>query len=136
MGRSGYAVLVCLVLLTFQERNVETSVASLPFSDSTATTESSCNFGMTKGEARGSCSVPMPGGCVVAHQPGSTKPWVNISKGGYTTCRFNEKETDWKTRIIGTCDKCKSAQCSARFGVMFDCSATNPPPIPQQKSKP
>ena len=93
-----------------------------PLSDSSATTEFSCNFGMAKGQARQSCSVPFPTSCVVANFPGTTKPWTNISKGGGTTCRFNEKETDWKTRITGTCEQCKTAQCSARFGVMFDCS--------------
>jgi hypothetical protein len=68
---------------------------------------------------------------VVAHFPGTTRPWSNVSKGGITTCRFDEKNTDWKTRITGTCDKCKTAQCSARFGVMFDCSAHLPPPTTQ-----
>jgi len=96
--------------------------AAQPLSDSTATTEFSCNFGMAKGDVRQSCNVPFPKGCVVAHFPGTTKPWTNISKGGATTCRFNEKETDWKTHITGTCERCKTAQCSARFGVMFDCS--------------
>jgi hypothetical protein len=126
-----------LVLLT-------TAACAFPFTlqaasllgDSTATTESSCNFGMAKGEARQSCRVPIPDGCVVAHQPGSTKPWSNISKGGNTTCRFSDKETDWKIRITGICERCKSVQCSARFGVMFDCSATSPPPIASQKPNP
>ena len=112
------------------------AIAQVPPGGSNATTESSCNFGMAKGEARQSCRVPIPDGCMVAHQPGSAMPWSNISKGGHMTCRFNEKETDWKTRITGTCDRCKSVQCSARFGVMFDCSATNPPPITSQKPKP
>jgi hypothetical protein len=107
--------------------------AAGPGESSNATTESSCNFGMAKGEARQSCRVPIPDGCVVAHQPGSAKPWSNISKGGHLTCRFSEKETDWKTRITGTCDRCNSVQCSARFGVMFDCSSINPPPISKQK---
>jgi len=96
--------------------------AAQPPSDSIATTEFSCNFGMTKDEAKQSCSVPVPQGCVVAHFPGTTRPWTNMSKGGVTTCRFNEKETDWKTRITGTCGRCASEHCSARFGVMFDCS--------------
>lgn len=102
-----------------------------PLDDSTATTESSCNFGMAKGQAKGSCVVPFLQGCVVAHFPGTTKPWSNISKGGATTCRFDAKGTDWKTSITGTCEKCKTAQCSARFGVMFDCSAHLPPPTSQ-----
>ncbi|MBI4402086.1 MAG: hypothetical protein HY581_10705 [Nitrospirae bacterium] len=96
--------------------------AASPLADSTATTESSCNFGMAKGDPTRSCMVPVPQGCVVAFLPGTTRPWSNISKGGATTCRFNDKETDWKTRITGTCGKCTSFQCTARFGVMFDCS--------------
>ena len=110
--------------------------ATLSMNDSKATTESSCNFGMAKGQARGSCQVPIPDGCAVANQPGSTKPWSSISKGGHTACRFNEKDTDWKTRITGICGKCTTSQCSARFGVMFDCSPTNPQSSPSQKSKP
>jgi len=103
---------------------------------STATTESSCNFGMTKGQAKGSCQVPMLAGCVVANFPGSQRPWSNISKGGNTTCRFDDAGTDWTSRVTGTCDQCKTQQCTARFGVMFDCSAQMPPPIKQQpKSK-
>lgn len=108
-------------------------------SDPGATTESSCNFGMAKGQASGSCDVPVLAGCVVAKFPGSNKPWSSVSKGGNTTCRFDDKATDWKTRITGTCDKCKTPQCSARFGVVFDCSASMPPPITRQappKSKP
>ena len=100
---------------------LDLSVAS-PLGDSTATTEFSCNFGMAKDEANQSCNVPVPQGCAVAHFPGTTRPWSNISKGGVTTCQFNEKETDWKTRITGICGRCTSEHCSARFGVMFDCS--------------
>ncbi|HJU05858.1 MAG TPA: hypothetical protein VJ692_11975 [Nitrospiraceae bacterium] len=102
-----------------------------PLNGSTATTESSCNFGMAKGEAKQSCNIPFLQGCVVANFPGTTRPWSSISKGGVTTCRFNETQTDWKTRITGTCEQCKTEQCSARFGVMFDCSGTMPPPINQ-----
>ena len=108
------------------------SASAQPLDDSTATTESSCNFGMAKGETGRSCQVPVPPGCVVAHFPGTTKPWSNISKGGKTLCRFDEKDTDWKTKITGTCGTCKTVQCSARFGVMFDCSASLPPPITRQ----
>lgn len=106
-------------------------MAASPLGDSTATTESSCNFGMAKGERKQSCRVPIPDGCVVANFPGTKKPWTNISKGGATTCKFNEKETDWKTRITGTCSQCRTEQCSARFAVVFDCSSSLPPPITQ-----
>jgi hypothetical protein len=102
--------------------------AAQPLGESSATTEATCNFGMAKNEKRQSCRVPIPPGCVVANFPGTTKPWANISKGGLTTCRFNEKETDWKTRITGTCSKCTTSHCSARFAVVFDCSAVLPPP--------
>lgn len=85
------------------------------------TTESSCNFGMAKGDLARSCRVPIPPGCVVAQLPGTTRPWSNLSKGGTTACRFDGKETDWKTRITGTCTRCASAQCTARFGVMLNC---------------
>lgn len=105
---------LCLFLLDLS--------AASPLGDSSATTESSCNFGMVKGDPKQSCKVPMPQGCVVANFPGTTRPWSDISKGGATTCRFNEKETDWKTRITGTCERCSSGQCSARFSVKFDCA--------------
>ncbi|WP_447977543.1 hypothetical protein [Candidatus Nitrospira bockiana] len=105
--------------------------AAVTFGDSSATTESSCNFGMEKGELRQSCRVPIPPGCVVANFPGSQKPWTNISKGGATTCSFNPKETDWKTRITGSCTRCATEHCSARFAVVFDCSASMPPPTNQ-----
>ena len=88
----------------------------------TATTESTCNFGMIKGERGQRCTIPIPAGCVVGTVPGTDKPWSNISKGGATTCRFEEATTDWKTRVVGACGKCTSPQCSARFSVMLDCS--------------
>lgn len=113
--------------------------AAQPAGDARATTESSCNFGMAKNQTKGGCDVPMLAGCAVAHFPGTNRPWSNISKGGATSCRFDEKATDWKTHIAGTCGTCKTPQCSARFGVMFDCSASMPPPVSQQpphRSKP
>jgi len=93
-----------------------------PMDDSRATTEQSCSFGMGKGEPSHSCTVPFPAGCRVAEAPGSTKPWTTISKGGRLLCRFDEKETDWKTKITGTCGRCQSGHCSAQFSVRYDCS--------------
>lgn len=93
-----------------------------PLSDSAATTEFNCSFGMGKGETSQSCQVPIPPGCVVAHFPGTAKPWTNISRGGNTQCRFDDKTTNWKTRITGTCGTCRSGHCSAQFIVKFDCS--------------
>jgi hypothetical protein len=93
-----------------------------PMDDSLATTEQSCSFGMAKGEATQNCHVPFPTGCLVAHVPGTDKPWTTISKGGNTFCRFDEKDTDWKTTVTGSCTHCKSDHCSVQFSVRFDCS--------------
>ncbi|HEY6084637.1 MAG TPA: hypothetical protein VIU63_04540 [Nitrospira sp.] len=76
---------------------------------------------MAQGEASQHCRVPIPAGCFVAHVPGTTKPWTTISKGGKTSCRFDEKATDWKTKITGTCGRCTTTQCSVQFIVRFDC---------------
>lgn len=99
-------------------------VSAQPLHESTATTEQSCSFGMGKGEASQRCVVPFPAGCRVAHTPGSSKPWTTISKAGRLLCRFDEKGTDWKTKITGACGRCQSSHCSAQFIVRFDCSAT------------
>ena len=93
-----------------------------PMDDSYVTTERSCSFGMAKGEASQSCHVPFPIGCLVANIPGTDKPWTTISKGGQTFCRFDDKSTDWKTKITGSCSRCKSDHCSVQFIVRFDCS--------------
>lgn len=97
------------------------STAQSP-SEFPATTEQSCSFGMAKGEPSQHCQVPIPAGCLVAHLPGTNKPWTTISKGGKTFCRFDEKQTDWKTKIMGTCGRCSSGQCSVQFIVRFDCN--------------
>lgn len=95
--------------------------AQMP-SEFPATTEQACSFGMAKGEPSHTCQVPIPAGCLVAHAPGTSKPWTTISKGGKTSCRFDEKQTDWKTKITGTCGRCTTAQCSVQFIVRFDCN--------------
>ncbi len=87
-----------------------------------ATTEQACSFGMAKGEPSHACQVPVPAGCLVATAPGTNKPWTTISKGGKTNCRFDEKHTDWKTKITGTCGRCSTTQCSVQFIVRFDCN--------------
>ncbi|HSE58114.1 MAG TPA: hypothetical protein VLA99_05370 [Nitrospiraceae bacterium] len=90
--------------------------------DSQATTERFCSFGMAKGEKQQRCEVPILPGCTVANFPGTKKPWTTISKGGKTTCQFDPKATDWKTKIVGACTKCTSSQCSVTFHVRFMCS--------------
>jgi hypothetical protein len=92
-----------------------------PLGDSAPTTELSCNFGMAKGQKNGSCTIAVPPGCVVANFPGTNKPWSNVSKGGTTQCRFDDKATDWKTLVTGSCSRCKTVQCTARFSLMVQC---------------
>ena len=41
---------------------------------------------------------------------------------GEEVSRFDEKQTDWKTKITGTCGRCGTAQCSVQFIVRFDCN--------------
>jgi hypothetical protein len=93
-----------------------------PLNDYPATTEQSCSFGMDKGEPSNRCEVPFPKGCKVVQFPGTTKPWVSISKAGKIFCRFDPKASDWKTKIVGSCSRCDSIRCSAQFSVRFDCS--------------
>ena len=89
-------------------------------------TESICNLGMVKGEKGRTCEVPIPSGCTVANFPGYDDPWVDVSKGGKTSCAIDEKKTDWKTKIVGSCGPCGTDNCSARFSVMFACGDSQP----------
>ena len=88
-----------LLLMSIGLSGLSEVVHAQPIDNSHATTEQSCSFGMAKGEASQSCHVPFPTGCLVANIPGTDKPWTTISKGGQTVCRFDDKSTDWKTKI-------------------------------------
>jgi hypothetical protein len=121
--RNRLAIMLSLWLVLPTSVGAQAPPPILPPESSGATTEHACTFGMPKGESGQRCQVPIPPGCVVAHRPGSSTPWATISKGGNTQCRFDEKATDWKTRIVGTCGPCKSTHCSAQFIVRFDCSS-------------
>jgi len=46
--------------------------------DSSATTEHSCSFGMAKGDPTHQCQVPIPAGCVVARFPGDVPPEAKL----------------------------------------------------------
>lgn len=99
-------------------------------------TESNCTIGMAKGDAKAECQVPIPSGCTVAQFPGYPEPWADISKGGRTSCQFDDQQTDWETTIIGTCQGCKTEQCTGRFIVMFNCADNIPsanPAVPPFK---
>lgn len=102
--------------------NPSMSQAQAMPNDFPATTEQSCSFGMDKDEPSQQCFVPIPSGCKVANIPGTQKPWTTISKGGNIACRFDEKVTDWKTKISGSCGQCRSGHCSVQFSVRFDCN--------------
>ena len=115
----------CLLLMLIGLWNLVETARAQPADDSHATTEQFCSFGMAKGEASQNCRVPFPIGCLVANVPGTDNPWTTISKGGNTFCRFDEKTTDWKTKIAGSCTRCKSDHCSAQFSVRFDCSQSS-----------
>ena len=121
MSRARSLMLLLFLMAGFQLSLDETVSAQL-MQESTATTEQSCSFGRGKGEPSHSCAVPFPPGCRVAQAPGSSKPWTTISTGGRLLCRFDEKQTDWKTKITGACNRCQSGHCSAQFSVRYDCS--------------
>ena len=93
-----------------------------PIDEFSATTEQTCGFGMDLGQPAQQCEVPIPQGCNVANFPGTTKPWITVSKAGKTFCRFDPNATDWKARITGTCSRCESSHCTGQFSVRFDCS--------------
>jgi hypothetical protein len=114
----GFFVLLLLILLIpALDANTQ------GIEDFGATTELSCSFSMEKDETGHPCRVPFPQGCRVVSVPGTKQPWTTISKAGRLQCRFDRTETDWKTKIVGTCGRCKSVRCSAHFSVRFDCSA-------------
>ena len=117
---------VFLLLMLIGVSGLSEAVHAQALDDSHATTEQSCSFGMAKGEAAQSCHVPFPTGCLVTHIPGTDRPWTTISKGGKTLCRFDGTATDWKTKITGSCSRCKSDHCSVQFIVRFDCSQQSP----------
>ena len=90
--------------------------------DSSATTEQSCSFGMAKGDPTHQCHVQLPPASVFARFPRSDKPWTTSSKAGRTFCTFDQKGTDWKTRITGQCTRCDSGHCTGQFMVRFECA--------------
>ncbi len=95
-------------------------------------TESICTLGMVKGDQGRSCEVPIPSGCLVATFPGYEAPWIDVSKGGKTTCEIDKEKTDWTSRIVGSCGPCGTDNCSARFSVMFTCEDSSPSVQPRK----
>ncbi|MCZ6799176.1 MAG: hypothetical protein O7F12_01680 [Nitrospirae bacterium] len=93
-------------------------------------TETVCTIGMLEGDTGRTCDVPIPDNCTVANYPGYDEPWAEVDKGGRISCTFDDKKTDWKTKITGTCGKCITKQCTARFSVKFNCTENVPPASP------
>ncbi|HLG43545.1 MAG TPA: hypothetical protein VI337_00880 [Nitrospirales bacterium] len=92
-------------------------------------TSSSCQIGsIKKGTSGRQCAVPIPPSCKVAINTATQTRWTDIEKSAGISCRFDDKRTDWKTRITGTCGTCQARQCSAKFTVYFDCSQPAPAP--------
>jgi hypothetical protein len=127
---------LCLFLGIFSMDAMWIIVAHARGAESQSRTESNCTIGMAKGEKMAECHVPILNGCTVAQFPGYDEPWAEATKGGATSCQFDAKKTDWKTSIVGTCEACKTDQCTGRFTVMFNCADNVPsasPALPQQK---
>jgi len=88
-------------------------------------TSSSCQIGNIKKGASGKqCDVPIPPSCKVAVNQATKLRWTDIEKSPGISCRFDDKLSDWTTRITGRCDTCQGRQCSAKFTVYFDCPRT------------
>lgn len=88
-------------------------------------TSGSCQIGAIKKGASGrQCDVAIPPSCKVATNTTTKQHWADIQKAGQISCRFDKNLTDWKTRITGSCGRCETRQCTAKFTVYFDC----PPP--------
>jgi hypothetical protein len=94
-------------------------------------TSSACQIAnIKKGIGGKTCDVPIPKTCKVAINVATNTHWADIEKSPGISCRFDDKHTDWKTRITGTCGPCQSRQCSAKFTVYFDCPQPDAPPTP------
>ncbi len=92
-------------------------------------TSSSCQIGsIKKGMSGRQCEVPIPPSCKVAINTATQTRWTDIEKSAGISCRFDDKRTDWKTRITGTCGTCQARQCNAKFTVYFDCPQPGGPP--------
>ena len=121
---------ICLSLGVFLLGTTWIIVDPVRATESQSRTESNCTIGMAKGDKKAECQVPILDGCTVAQFPGYDEPWAEASKGGATSCQFDAKKTDWKTSIVGTCEACKTEQCTGRFTVMFNCAGNVPSASP------
>lgn len=85
-------------------------------------TSSACQVAnIKKGVSGKQCDVPIPKTCKVAINQVTKMHWADIEKSPGISCRFDDKLTDWKTRITGACGACQGRQCNVKFTVYFDC---------------
>ena len=85
-------------------------------------TSGSCQVSnIKKGVSGKQCDVPIPPSCKVAINQATKMRWADIEKSPGIACRFDDKLSDWKTRITGACGTCQGRQCNAKFTVYFDC---------------
>lgn len=85
-------------------------------------TSSACQVSnIKKGVSGKQCDVPIPPSCKVAVNVATKLRWADVEKSPGISCRFDNKLTDWKTRITGACGACQGRQCNAKFTVYFDC---------------
>jgi hypothetical protein len=92
-------------------------------------TSSACQVSnIKKGVSGKQCDVPIPKTCKVAINQVTKMHWADIEKSPGISCRFDNKLTDWKTRITGACGACQGRQCNAKFTVYFDCPQSDHAP--------
>lgn len=116
--RSARLLLTSLVLLAI---SAAIQADAQPLGRQTQTSSACQVANIKKGVSGKQCDVPIPPSCKVAVNAATKLRWANIEKAPGISCRFDDKLTDWKTRITGTCGTCTGRQCNAKFIVYFDC---------------
>lgn len=111
-------ILPGLVLLVI---GASTQADAQPLGRQTQTSSSCQVANIKKGVSGKQCDVPVPPSCKVAVNAATKLRWADVEKSPGIACRFDDKLTDWKTRITGTCGACQGRQCNAKFTVYFDC---------------
>ena len=111
-------VLASLVLLAV---GASIEADAQPLGRQTQTTSYCQVSNIKKGVSGKQCDVPIPKACKVAINQATKMNWTDIEKSPGISCRFDDKLTDWKTRITGACGACQGRQCNVKFTVYFDC---------------
>lgn len=115
-------LLASLILLA---AGVSSQADAQPLGRQTQTSGSCQVSNIKKGVGGKQCDVPIPPTCKVAINQATKLRWADIEKSPGISCRFDDKLSDWKTRITGVCGTCQGRQCNAKFTVYFDCPQPN-----------